>query len=376
MKIVHYIPSIDEGSGGVGAYMQLMSRDLGKLCELHVITHKRSNERSLENCRIHYVPYKWLPWNNCKKEFLALLEEIGPDIFHTNCCWMPLSALMAKWAKKAGYKTVYTPHGMLEPYSIARFYWRKKLPAILMFQRRGVEVSDMVHATAESERDNLLALGWNPNVTVIPNCVNVEEIHLKHNGPQDGIGFSRNKNILFLSRIHPKKGIEILLEVISELRDQLKDYTVTLAGDGEAAYVNSLKDLASRNGIDHIVKFIGPVYGEAKWRLYAGADLFVLPSYSENFGIVVAEALASGVPVITTKGTPWQELETCNCGWWVNPTPDDLAKAIRDFLQKTDEELFEMGLNGRHLVEEKYDSRAVATQFINLYKQLSNNCQA
>lgn len=355
--------------------MQLLSRDLGKLCELHVITHKGENERTLENCAVHYLPYKWLPWNNCKKQFLALLNVIRPDVFHTNSCWMPLSALMAIWAKKAGYKTVYTPHGMLEPYSIARFYWRKKLPAILLFQRRGVAVSDIVHATAESERYNLLELGWNPNVTVIPNCVSVREIHLKHNELQDSTNLKRNKNILFLSRVHPKKGIEILLEVISKLRNQLENHTVTIAGDGNPAYVNSLKDLASRYGIDHIVRFIGPVYGDAKWQLYAEADLFVLPSYSENFGIVVAEALASGVPVITTKGTPWQELETRNCGWWVNATPDDLAKAIRDFLKKTDADLVEMGLNGRQLVEEKYDSKAVARQFIHLYKHLSGICQ-
>ena len=92
MKILHYIPSIDEASGGVGAYMQLLTRDLGKLCELHVVTHKSDNERTLENCFVHYIDYKWKPWDNCKQEFMALLREIHPDVFHTNCCWMPVSA--------------------------------------------------------------------------------------------------------------------------------------------------------------------------------------------------------------------------------------------------------------------------------------------
>lgn len=92
MKILHYIPSFDEHSGGVGAYMQLVARDLGKLCELHVLTHKSENERVLENCNVHYMPNKRLPWDNCKKGFLLILNEIKPDVFHTNSCWTPLSA--------------------------------------------------------------------------------------------------------------------------------------------------------------------------------------------------------------------------------------------------------------------------------------------
>lgn len=376
MRIVHYIPSVDESSGGVGAYMQLLAKELGRLCELHIITHPSDNERRIENCIIHYLPYKWVPWNNCKRQFLALLDGLRPDVFHTNCCWMPLSAFTASWAKKAGLKVVYTPHGMLEPYSFTRSYWTKKLPATLLFQRHGLAVSDIIHATAESERDNLLSLGWNRSVTVIPNCVDVGAIRCKYDDSPERAVLTHHKNILFLSRVHPKKGIDVLFQALAMMRDRLHGNTVTIAGDGEPTYVNSLKNLASRYEIDHIVKFIGPVYGDKKWKLYAEADLFVLPSYSENFGIVVAEALASGVPVITTKGTPWQELETRNCGWWVNATPDDLADAIRDFLQKTDAELVEMGLNGRRLVEEKYDSRAAARQFVDLYQQLSVNGQA
>lgn len=84
MRILHYIPSIDESSGGVGAYMQLLARDLGKLCELHIVTHNEDNERKLENCTIHYIPNKWLPWNNCKKEFLQILnapERLSPNAY-------------------------------------------------------------------------------------------------------------------------------------------------------------------------------------------------------------------------------------------------------------------------------------------------------
>lgn len=363
MKILHYIPSIDESSGGVGAYMQLLARDLGKLVELHIVTHKGDNERILENCTIHYIPYKWKPWDNCKKEFLELLKDIQPDVFHTNSCWMPLSALTAMWAKSAGYKVVYTPHGMLEPWALKRHYWTKKLPAIVLFQKKGLQVCDMIHATAESEKENLFALGWNKNVTSIANCVQIDEIQMK-------TSWERKKNILFLSRVHVKKGINFLIEAIGQLKNELKGYTITIAGPGNETYVYELKALASSCGVEDMIEFIGPVYADAKWPLYRNADLFVLPTWSENFGIVVPEALACGTPVITTIGTPWQELNTCNCGWWTEIGTEPIIEALKKFLTCSDADLESMGRNGRKLVEKEYTSEAISKQFVQMYAEL------
>lgn len=365
MKIIHYIPTIDRNWGGTSTYMQLLGNELGKLVELHIFTHASDNPIFINNCQIHNLT----SFNNIvklKKEFKHLIREINPDIFHVNGCWSPGCAFTQRWAQKLGYTVILTPHGMLEPWIMARHYWTKKVPALILYQKLAIKEANIIHATAISEKNNLLKLGYNDKIEVIPNGIEVDNIKIKNN-------WERRKEILFLSRIHVKKGIEFLLDAVVKLKDELKGYKVKIAGEGDASYIQSLKDRCRHLGIEEIVDFCGGVYGNRKWELFRNADLFVLPTYSENFGIVVAEALACGTPVITTKGTPWEELESCNCGWWTEIGIQPTVIALKDFLSKKDCELELMGKNGRKLVEEKYSSKGMAENMVKLYKKLSCN---
>ena len=238
------------------------------------------------------------------------------------------------------------------------------MPALLLYQRRAIKQADLLHATAGSEKEHLMALGWNGNIRVIGNCINVDDIRMKPS-------WERRKCILFLSRVHVKKGINFLIEAVAQLKDEMEGYVVKIAGPGEEAYINELKGLAERLGVGDRVEFVGSVYGEAKFDLYRDADLFVLPTHSENFGIVVTEALACGTPVITTKGTPWEELETRHCGWWTDIGTEPLVKALKDFLSLNETQLEVMGRNGRKLVEEQYSSQKIAREFMDMYRQVT-----
>ncbi len=363
MKVLHYIPSIDKSSGGVGAYMQLLAKDLGKLVDLHVVTHASKDELIIENAKIHYIDKSILSYFSIERKFKQLLHDLKPDVFHANCCWMPFSALTTKWAKQEGYPCIYSPHGMLEPWIMARHHWSKKVPALLLFQKLALKQADSLHATADSEKQNMMKLGYNKRIEVVPNCVDISDIKIKDS-------WHRKHKILFLSRIHIKKGIEFLLQAIADLKEDLKQYEVIIAGQGDAEYIDSLKNMTKNLGISDSINFVGAVYAERKWQLFKEADVFVLPTYSENFGIVVAEALASGTPVITTKGTPWQELESEHCGWWTEIGADATRNALKAMLECSEEELETMGRNGRKLVEAKYSSSIVATQMKNLYSKI------
>lgn len=362
MRIVHYIPSIDRTSGGVGAYIQLLAKELGKLVELHVVTHESPNMLEIPNAQLHFITGGIKRLLQTKREWYTLLKELKPDMVHENCCWIPSSAFTQKWAQNLGYKVVLTPHGMLEPWILKRHYWTKKVPALFFYQKAAVKRANVLHATAESEKKNLLKLGYNKHITVIANGIDVESIRMK-------VSWKRNKEILFLSRVHVKKGINFLIEAAAQLKEEMKGYTVRIAGEGDMDYINELRDFAVLQRVNDIISFEGGVYGNRKWELFRQADLFVLPTYSENFGIVVAEALASGTPVITTQGTPWQELESYHCGWWTETGTGATTKALKEFLLCTEAQLEQMGKNGRRLVEEKYSSQKMAADMFELYKK-------
>ena len=154
------------------------------------------------------------------------------------------------------------------------------------------------------------------------------------------------------------------------LFEALRSVTVTgvtldVAGDGDPAYVAELRRLAPEG-----VRFLGPVYGDEKWRLIREADIVVLPSHSENYGLIVAEALASGTPVITTTGTPWQAVADRRCGWWVEPKPEALRQALAEALEGTTAaDLEAMGRRARRLAEEECSVQQVACQLVENYRQ-------
>ena len=239
----------------------------------------------------------------------------------------------------------------------------KEATCTYALSKKAICKANYIHATAESEKVNLLKLGYNDKIRVIPNAVDVERIRIKES-------WQRTKTILFLSRIHEKKGLNFLIEAASALKKELDGYKIVIAGEGDASYIETLKQMVLQAEVQDVVSFAGGVYEEEKWKLFRKADVFVLPTFSENFGIAVAEALASGTPVITTKGTPWVDLVNYDCGWHTEIGTLPTVNALKEFLQLDEKALESKGRNGRRLIEEKYSTKAMADEMMKLYRGL------
>ena len=365
MKIIHYIPSIGKSGGGVSAYLQLLSHDLGKLVELHIVCHPTTDELALENCQIHYIEGSIKHPLKMKKEFCMLLDEIKPNVIHVNGCWMLQCSWVIFWAKSKKYPVVLSPHGMLEPWDIKKNYWTKKLPALLLYQKRSIKISDKLIATAELEKENLLNLGYNKNIIVIPNGIITDNIKCKES-------WEEKKQILFLALYRKNKGIDILMQSISKIKKELSGWKVIIAGIESDYTVDDLKKMASNMGISKYVNIVGPLFNEEKWNAYRNADVFVLPTLNENFGIVIAESYLCGTPVITTKGAPWSLIEKKQCGWWVERSIDAITDSIEKFINTSQEQRKLMGITGRKLVIENFSSVIVAKKMVEVYKKVSH----
>ena len=155
---------------------------------------------------------------------------------------------------------------------------------------------------------------------------------------------------------------------VGEWRSWKVELVYTVSGDFEKEYEAKVRARVKELGLEDSFIFTGALDDDEKWKSYARADLFVLPTYSENFGIVVAEALWAGVPVITTKGTPWRELEENKCGWWIDTGIEPLTKALSEVTALDVATRREMGERGRKLVEEKYTWDAVVKKMVTGYR--------
>jgi glycosyltransferase involved in cell wall biosynthesis len=246
---------------------------------------------------------------------------------------------------------------MLEPWALRHKGWKKRV-AWVLYQRRMLDSSALLHATSTEEGDNLRKLGLTARIGVVPNGTDLPSLYPSP-APDEKTCRSR-RTLLFLSRIHPKKGLELLLEAWSSLRP--RNWRIRIAGPGEDSYIQGLKQRSRILGVDREIEWMGPASGSTKEELFRSSDLFILPSYSENFGLVVAEALSYGVPVITTTGCPWAELPAEGAGWWVEPAVEPLRQALEEATNLPQQTLQELGRRGRRLVERNYGWDSVGTK--------------
>ena len=310
----------------------------------------------------------------CRKTFgrefsIELLRHLIPmvkwaEVVHLTYTYSPPTIPTLLVCRMIGRPVVWSPRGAMQRWDNTPRLFAKKIWEIIcntLASRKGT----VLHVTSSEEAQASSSRIPKAKIALIPNGVSVPQVNEKRNWKPNN-----RLRVMYMGRLHPKKGIENLFEAMALLKRNIHS-SLSVYGGGGSDYRVSLERRVIELGIEDLVVFHGSVSGEAKEVAFSSSDVCVLPSFTENFGMVVAESLAHGIPVIASKGTPWSRLEDYRCGVWVDNTPDKIASALR---QISDENLEEMGERGRQWMQQEFSWGHVANQMYELYESLVANC--
>ena len=367
MKIL-YSGSLAASTGGpaMSAYLTLLGlQHIGADVSMIQYPLKAGDVLRGNEITVHYAS---APWERrlfyspkFKKEILALGEY---DIYHAQGIWQWPTYALAYAARKRNKPYLISPRGMLYPQDIAKSNsWMKKLSLKLRllddFNRAAC-----VHVTCKEEMEHCRNIGIKSPIAVIPNPVEIKDYSYKKDDSVRRIGY--------LGRLSPRKNVEALIYAFHSLCKAAKDAELLIIGGGDVAYEHFLHSEVERLGLKN-VKFAGFLNGEEKDKALASCSVIAMPSEFENFGNVVVEGLVRRIPCIATTGSPWEELKTRHCGWWVPFSQNSITGAVESAINASVEDLHTMGINGRRLVEERYSVEAVGRKMYRLYEWLCEN---
>jgi len=373
MNIIHVVPALSEESSGP-------SYSVVGLC--HSLTDSVNH--------LKLAALDWAPLRNPPPFLKVFPIGLGPrrlgrspvmlnwlreqcagtyvDVIHNHGMWQMNSVYPAWACMNTNVKLIYSPRGTFSCWAMRHGSFAKKLFWPL-FQLKALRSAHCFHATAESEYHDIRRLGFRQPVAVIPIGIDLARIQISK-------GFQRTRTLLFLGRIHPVKGLDILLPAWQAVQDHYPEWVLKIVGSddgyhGCSGYLEDVRRYASKLGLKRVY-FVGSLYGEDKFKAYREADLYVLPSYSENFAITVAEALSMETPSIVSKAAPWSGLEACGAGWWIDIGVEPLAECLSDALSRSPNDLNAMGRRGRDWMQQDFSWQSIGAKMNKTYQWLCN----
>ena len=367
MKILHTISGLNISSGGpTSCTYNLIKglRDEGIEADILTLMPRDDSDKIIaDDSFIKALPNDArtpLVYSSNFRRYLS--SHIGYDLYHANGLWACPTHFTAEIAKKQNKPCVIAPHGMLYPQALQVSAWKKKIVSTV-FQRKDLETASCLQATCMAELEHIRAFGLNNPVAVIPNGLVID----------DSLEIRKTSNSVrrfaFVGRLNRIKNVDLLLSAWSKLGDKTRNCELLIIGDGDTAYKKELEEFATANKLNN-VRFLGFIMGKDLQKLVHSIDFQILPSKSENFGMVVPEALIQGVPVIASKGTPWSDLETFDCGWWVDNDIDTLISTLLIAINLSEQDRLGMGERGRTLVLRHYSIKSVSLRMKQLYEWL------
>jgi glycosyltransferase involved in cell wall biosynthesis len=291
----------------------------------------------------------------------AGIEAFAPDIVHLHGLWMHPGRSVLQWHNRTGGPYVLSPHGMLSEVALGYSPLKKRMAGVL-FQKAVFRHAAALHVTSNQEADEAGAYGLPQPFIRFPNGVSDIRRPI-------GATVAPPFRVLSLGRISRIKALDHLITAWASLEDAFPDWTLSLTGPDEGGETARLQALATSLDVSRL-RFHPPLFGEAKVMHMAQAQIFALPTLSENFAITVAESLMLEVPVVASKGAPWPGLERERCGLWVDIGPDAMAAGLRILMEASLEERREMGRRGRSWMLRDYSWPKIAELAVDGYMTL------
>ena len=284
------------------------------------------------------------------------------DLIHNHGLWVMPNVYSCWVSRRFDMPLVVSPRGTLSEWAFLSGSIVKKVFWPLL-QRPALKATTCFHATAISEYEDIRRMGFQQPVAIIPNGVDIPRLKYENT--------NQMRTLLFLGRIHPVKGVDTLLEAWRVVSPRFPKWQLRIVGPDNHGYLARMRVLAAELKLAR-VEFSGPLYGEAKLKAYQDAELFVLPTHSENFGTTVAEALAAGTPAIVSKGAPWEGLVCEGAGWWIDIGLDPLVASLEVALSISREELLLMGEKGRVWMQRDFSWTEIAHKTRETYRWILN----
>ncbi|MDQ3206473.1 MAG: glycosyltransferase [Pseudomonadota bacterium] len=383
LRILHVIPSVAVGSGGPSKAMGQMERVLSGL-GMDVVTATtdddgpgrrlpvRTGAANVENgVTRHYFRLQARPYKISLPMLRWLRRNVAAfDVVHVHALFS-FAPIVAAWiARDQGVPYVIRPLGVLNHYGMERRRSRLKACSLRLLEGPLLRDAAAVHFTARQEQEQAESLGVRMRARIVPLGIEpmAEESAGRFLAAHPGLG---RRRLLFLSRIDRKKNIESLLQAMPQIRSAIPDVSLVICGEGDAAYVRGLKSLATSLGLADCIAWAGHVDGAMKASAFAAAELFVLPSYSENFGIAAVEALGVGLPCILGQGVAVAErVHAEDAGIAIAPTSEAVAAAVISLLAAP-ARLAQCGANARRLATQDYSLEAMGRGLQAMYVEAS-----
>jgi glycosyltransferase involved in cell wall biosynthesis len=328
-KIFQIAESVSWESGGLRTVLVNLDNYIKKNSSIILTNNKEKEDKYLDfpSSKFNFWSYS----NELTQYLYSKINEI--DILHLHGVFMHAHYTSSKLAQKNNIPYIVSPHGMLEPWHLNDKQLKKSV-YLKLFLNYLLAKSKIIHAITPFEKENLYKLTGHKNIVEIPNFIDYSKL------PNDLSYIPEEEYLLFLSRLHSKKGLDILIQSMSKIEN--KKIKLKIVG-AENSYSNDLKKLCKELGVEDRIDFLGGIYGNEKYNLFANAKAFVAPSYSEAIGMVNLEAAACKTPVITTFNTGISPEWNNNGGIMIEPNTEQLTLALNTAVNWTVEERMQRG---------------------------------